>query len=43
VIELLEDPAERARLADAGTRIAERYDWSVVGAAYRRLYAELVS
>jgi phosphatidylinositol alpha-mannosyltransferase len=43
VVELLEDPGERARLADAGARLADGYDWSVVGAAYRRLYAELVS
>jgi phosphatidylinositol alpha-mannosyltransferase len=43
VAELLEDPVEQARLADAGARLAERYDWSVVGAAYRQLYAELVS
>jgi len=43
VAELLEDPGERARLSDAGARLAERYDWSVVGAAYRQLYAEVVS
>ena len=43
VAELLEDPGERARRAEAGARLAERYDWSVVGAAYRRLYDEVVS
>ncbi|HEX6145535.1 MAG TPA: glycosyltransferase family 4 protein [Acidimicrobiia bacterium] len=40
---LLGDPAERARLAEVGALLAERYDWGVVGAAYRQLYAELVS
>jgi phosphatidylinositol alpha-mannosyltransferase len=43
VAELLEDPGERARRAEAGARLAERYDWRVVGAAYRQLYAEVVS
>jgi phosphatidylinositol alpha-mannosyltransferase len=41
--ELLQDPAEQARLASAGAERAKRYDWSVVGAAYRDLYAEVVS
>jgi phosphatidylinositol alpha-mannosyltransferase len=43
IVELLQDPEERARLAAAGIATAQRYDWTVVGAAYRALYAEVLS
>ncbi len=39
--ELLTDPAQRARLAEAGVREAQRYDWEVVAAAYEAVYAEV--
>jgi glycosyltransferase involved in cell wall biosynthesis len=43
IVELLHDPEERARLAAAGVATAEKYDWSVVGAAYRAIYSGVVS
>jgi phosphatidylinositol alpha-mannosyltransferase len=43
VVELLDDGSERGRLAAAGQRIAARHDWSVVGAAYREVYARVIS
>ncbi len=43
VIELLRDSAERERLATIGRGIAEAYDWSVVGASYHSLYAEIAT
>jgi phosphatidylinositol alpha-mannosyltransferase len=43
IVELLHDPEERARLTAAGSATAKRYDWSVVGAAYRAVYAEVLS
>ncbi|HSK07249.1 MAG TPA: glycosyltransferase family 4 protein [Acidimicrobiia bacterium] len=43
IVELLHDPEQRARLTAAGAATAEKYDWSVVGATYRRLYGEMVS
>jgi phosphatidylinositol alpha-mannosyltransferase len=43
IVELLHDSGERARLAAGGARTAEQYDWSLVGAAYRHVYADLVS
>lgn len=43
IVELLQDPEERAGLAAAGVAAAERYDWSVVGAAYRAVYTEVLS
>ncbi|HLF43483.1 MAG TPA: glycosyltransferase family 4 protein [Acidimicrobiia bacterium] len=43
LVEVLTDPAERGRLASVGHEIAARYDWEVVGASYRSLYAEFAS
>jgi phosphatidylinositol alpha-mannosyltransferase len=43
IVELLHDPEGRARLAAAGAATANRYDWGVVGAAYRAVYAEVLS
>ncbi len=43
LVELLRDSAERSRLTAVGREIASRYDWSVVGASYRSLYAETAS
>jgi phosphatidylinositol alpha-mannosyltransferase len=41
--EVLADPDEQRRLASIGVEGAKRFDWSVVGAAYRDLYARVVS
>jgi phosphatidylinositol alpha-mannosyltransferase len=41
--EVLADPDEQPRLASMGVERAIRFDWSVVGAAYRDLYARAVS
>jgi phosphatidylinositol alpha-mannosyltransferase len=41
VIQLLADPAERARLAAAGVRHAARFTPERMGAEHRKLYAEL--
>jgi phosphatidylinositol alpha-mannosyltransferase len=41
--EVLADPDEQRRLASIGVERAIRFDWSVVGAAYRDLYARAVS
>jgi len=43
LIDLLKTPEERARLAAAGHERAARYDWSIVGTAYRELYSRHVS
>lgn len=43
VIDLLDDPAARHRLAKAGCDVAEDHDWSVVGGIYRDLYDEVLS
>jgi phosphatidylinositol alpha-mannosyltransferase len=43
IVELLRDPEERARLAGAGVATAKGYDWSVVGAAYRAVYTEVLA
>jgi len=43
IVGLLHDPEERARLTTAGAATADKYDWSVVGAAYRAVYAEVLS
>ena len=43
LVEVLTDPVERDRLASAGLEVAARYDWEVVGASYRSLYAEIAS
>jgi phosphatidylinositol alpha-mannosyltransferase len=43
VVEVLNDPPERDRLAAAGMEVAAGYDWDVVGASYRSLYAEIAS
>ena len=43
LVEVLRDSAERSRLATVGHEIASHYDWGVVGAAYRSLYAEIAS
>ncbi len=43
LIDLLEDSAQRAKLAAAGEERVAAYDWSVVGAAYRDLYSRYVS
>jgi phosphatidylinositol alpha-mannosyltransferase len=43
VIELLEDPDRRRRLAEDGRRLAEAHDWDVVGGTYRELYDEAVA
>jgi phosphatidylinositol alpha-mannosyltransferase len=41
--EVLADPDEQRRLASIGAERAKRFDWSVVGKAYRDLYARVVS
>ncbi len=41
IVGLLDDPTERSRLTTAGEARAARYDWAVVGAAYRDLYARV--
>ena len=43
IVELLEDPQERAGLAAGGVATAQRYDWRVVGAAYRAVYTEVLA
>jgi phosphatidylinositol alpha-mannosyltransferase len=43
LLEILDDPLERDRLALAGMEVAARYDWELVGASYRSLYAEIAS
>jgi glycosyltransferase involved in cell wall biosynthesis len=43
IVELLHDPEERSRLTAAGVATAHKYDWSVVGAAYRAVYTEVLS
>lgn len=43
VVSLLSDPTGSRALGSRATARAKDFDWSVVGAAYRRLYAELVS
>jgi phosphatidylinositol alpha-mannosyltransferase len=43
VVELLTHPEAREELTALGTQMAARYDWSVVGAAYREAYEETVS
>lgn len=39
---LLNDDARRAELAQAGCKVAARYDWAQVAQAYERLYFELL-
>jgi phosphatidylinositol alpha-mannosyltransferase len=39
IVHLLRNRGERQRLADAGATVADRYDWSRVGPAYREVYA----
>jgi phosphatidylinositol alpha-mannosyltransferase len=43
LVEILNDPLERDRMASAGMEVAARYDWELVGASYRSLYAEIAS
>jgi phosphatidylinositol alpha-mannosyltransferase len=43
LIELLGDRVERDRLATLGLELVGRYDWDMVGGAYRRLYARVLS
>ena len=39
---LLDDDARRAELAQAGRKLAARYDWAQVAQAYERLYFDLL-
>ena len=39
---LLNDETRRAALAEAGRKVAARYDWAQVAQAYERLYVELL-
>ncbi len=40
---LLDDEARRAALAQAGRKVAARYDWAQVAHAYERLYFDLLA
>ena len=43
VVSLLSNPAQARALGERGAEEAKRFDWSVVGAAYRDLYEQVVS